>query len=74
MTIEQQADIGDVCIPNISPQERRKRLISGVVSFALALLILGILMATGTSRWWRIALLPLFASATSGFFQWRDKT
>ena len=65
---------GDTCLPNISPQERRKRLSFGVVAFVITLGILGILLATGTSRWWRIALLPLFMGATSGFFQWRDKT
>ena len=65
---------GDACIANISPQERRKRLSFGVVAFVITLGILGILLATGTSRWWRIALLPLFMGATSGFFQWRDKT
>jgi hypothetical protein len=64
----------EVCIPNISPAERRKRLVGGVVSFVLALVILGGLMAIGASRWWRIALFPFVISATTGFFQWRDKT
>jgi hypothetical protein len=31
-------------------------------------------MSIGASRWWRIALLPLFMGAAIGFFQWRDKT
>jgi hypothetical protein len=64
----------DACIPNISPAERRKRLVAGIVSFVIALVILGILMVIGASRWWRIALLPFFMGATTGFFQWRDKT
>ncbi len=64
----------EVCIPNISPAERRKRLMGGVVSFVITLVILGVLIAIGASRWWRIALLPFFMSATTGFFQWRDKT
>jgi hypothetical protein len=68
------ASIDDVCIPNISLQERRKRLSFGVMAFVITLVILGILLATGTSRWWRIALLPFFMSAASGFFQWSDKT
>lgn len=74
MSKVQQPDEGDVCIPNISPQERRKRLVSGVIMFVMALGIMTGLMAIGASRWWRIALLPLFAGAASGFFQWRDKT
>jgi hypothetical protein len=67
-------EINDVCIPNISPVERQKRLLSGVVILIATLIILAILMSIGASRWWRIALLPLFMGATSGFFQWRDKT
>jgi hypothetical protein len=64
----------DTCIANISPVERRKRLLGGVVSLLITLGILGILMAVGASRWWRIVLLPLFMGATTGYFQWRDKT
>jgi hypothetical protein len=66
--------VGDVCIPNISTAERRKRLISGGVMLLFSLAILGALMAYGASRWWRLILLPLFGGAGSGFFQWRDKT
>jgi hypothetical protein len=65
---------GEVCVPNISTRERRKRLASGVIMFAISLAILAVLIATGASRWWRLALFPLFAGAASGFFQWRDKT
>jgi hypothetical protein len=90
---------GEVCIPNISTAERRKRLASGVVMFIISLVILAALMALGASRWWRLLvmfiislvilaalmalgasrwwrllLLPLFMGASSGFFQWRDKT
>lgn len=64
----------DACIPNISPVERRKRLRFGIIALVMTLAILGALIAIGASRWWRIALFPLFASATTGFFQWRDKT
>ncbi len=66
--------INDACRPNISPLERRKRLLSGIVAFVIALAILSALMLTGASRWWRLALYPVFAAATVGFFQWRDKT
>ncbi len=65
---------GEVCIPNISKIERRKRLASGVIVFLISLVILAVLVAFGVSRWWRLALLPLFMGAASGFFQWRDKT
>jgi len=64
----------EVCIANISTRERRKRLASGVIMFVISLAVLAALMAGGASRWWRLALFPLFAGAASGFFQWRDKT
>ena len=68
------SEIGEECIPNISPRERRKRLAGGVIMFVISLAVLAALMATGADRWWRLALLPLFGGAASGFFQWRDKT
>ncbi len=68
------AEAGEVCIANISPRERLKRLRFGVISFAVGLAVLAVLMAMGASRWWRLVLLLFFQGGTSGFFQWRDKT
>jgi hypothetical protein len=65
---------GEVCIPNISTRERRKRLASGAIMFIITLAVLAVLTAIGASQWWRLVLFPLFAGAASGFFQWRDKT
>jgi fatty acid desaturase len=65
---------GDVCIPNISTAERRKRLIAGIIPFGVSLGILAALLAFGASRWWRLALFPLFGASAAGFFQWRDRT
>jgi hypothetical protein len=65
---------GEVCVPNISLRERRKRLAIGVISGVMALGVLAILIVTGASRWSRLPLFFLFIGATSGFFQWRDKT
>lgn len=67
-------DIGEVCIANISPRERLKRLIGGLVPFGLALGILAWQIAAHADRLWRLPLFILFVAATSGFFQWRDKT
>ena len=67
-------DDTELCIPNISPRERLKRLIGGVIPFVIAVAILGWLMAINASRLWRLPLFLLFAVAASGFFQWRDKT
>ncbi|HEY5982274.1 MAG TPA: hypothetical protein VIU38_02285 [Anaerolineales bacterium] len=69
-----ELDTGTVCIANISPAERRKRLRFGVISFAFALAGLASLMAVHADRLWRVPLFLLFFGATVGFFQWRDKT
>lgn len=72
--IVQASPVGEVCIANISPMERRKRLNIGLFTFAVALVILAVLMVSGADRLWRLPLLPVFWGATIGYFQWRDKT
>lgn len=64
----------EACIANISPRERLKRLIGGVIPFVISIGILAWLLAIHADRWWRLPLFFLFAGATVGFFQWRDKT
>ena len=64
----------ELCVPNISPAERRKRLLAGAVQFAVSLVILGWMLAPGVDRMWRIAMLLPWWGAAAGFFQWRDKT
>ena len=68
------SDTSGTCLPNISPEERRKRLAGGVIMCVISLAVLAALIATGADRWWRLTLLPLFWGAAAGFFQWRDKT
>jgi len=65
---------GEVCVENISPRERLKRLIGGVIPFVITLVILTWLISTNADRLWRLPLFFLFVAAASGFFQWRDKT
>jgi len=65
---------GEVCIANISPSERRRRLIGGIIPFVLAIAILAGLMWAGVDRFWRLPLFLLFWGSTIGFFQWNDKT
>ncbi len=65
---------GVICTPNINLAERRKRLAFGAITFVITLVILAALIVTGASRWWRLALFPLFWGAATGFFQWRDET
>jgi len=64
----------ETCISNISPQERMKRLIGGLIPFVLAPAILTWQISIHADRLWRLSLFILFIAATSGFFQWRDKT
>jgi len=73
-TSDLEQGTGEVCIANISPRERMKRLIGGVIPFAIALAILTVLMLADVNRLWRLPLFFLFVGAASGFFQWRDKT
>lgn len=63
-----------VCLPNINLKEQRKRLIMGIISFALAVGILIALLSSGANRLWRLPLFFLFAGAASGYFQAREKT
>ena len=65
---------GKICLPNISLGERRKRLAAGAIQFVISLIVLGVMIAFGVDRWWRLALFPMFTGAAVGFFQWRDKT
>jgi hypothetical protein len=67
-------DDGEACVPNISPRERMKRLIGGVIPFVFALAILTWQISADVDRLWRLLLILLFMTAASGFFQWRDKT
>ena len=65
---------GETCIANISPRERRGRLVAGMIQFAVAIAILAVLVGLGVDRLWRLPLFLLFAAAAVGFFQWHDKT
>ena len=68
------APSGDVCIPNISAAERQKRLNFGIVAGVVGVVLLVVLMATDTNRLIRLILFLPFAGATTGYFQWHDKT
>lgn len=63
-----------VCIPNIGPAERRKRVAGGYLGAAVALLVLAWLVGTHAALGWRLLLFPLFAGAFVGFFQAYEKT
>ncbi len=64
----------EVCIANISPKERLKRLRFGIVQFTISLVVLAVLLLLGVDKVWRLPLFFMFGAAAAGFFQWRDKT
>lgn len=65
---------GAVCIPNISPAERRRRLKSGGAFLLISLVLLVVAVAAGWNPLWRLGLFPFLTAAASGYFQWRDRT
>jgi hypothetical protein len=71
---QENDDAGEVCITNISPLERQKRLRFGIQQFILTLVILGVLIALHVNPVWRLPLLLLFWASAVGYFQARDKT
>jgi hypothetical protein len=70
----EQEDAGEICIANISPMERRKRLNFGIQTFLFTLVVLGVMIALNFNPLWRLPLLLLFWISASGYFQARDKT
>jgi hypothetical protein len=62
------------CVPNIGPEERRKRMRFGLVALCVGLAMAAALFASGVQRWWRLVLFPPFWVAGVGVFQARDKT
>lgn len=70
----QDEETKEVCLANISPLERQKRLRFGIIQFIFALLVLAVMIALHLNPLWRLSLLFLFWAAAIGYFQARDKT
>ena len=64
----------EICIANISPLERQKRLRFGIQQFVLTLVLLAILIVLQLNPLWRLPLLLMFWASAVGYFQARDKT
>jgi hypothetical protein len=67
-------EVGEICIANISPLERQKRLQFGIKQFVITLFVLGALLVFDVNHFWRLPLLFLFWAAAVGYFQAKDKT
>ena len=65
---------GEVCIANISPLERKKRLMFGICQLIATLFVLAVLILLQVNPIWRLPLLFMFWTAAVGYFQARDKT
>jgi hypothetical protein len=65
---------GDLCIPNISPRERKKRVQFAVQYFLFTLLILVGLLALDVNPLWRLPLFFMFSAAATSYIQALDKT
>ena len=63
-----------VCLANIGPRERRRRVSVGVASLVVGALVVALLTAFPVSRAWRLlAFLPLWVGAL-GIFQAQQRT
>jgi hypothetical protein len=71
---EEDQEIGEACIANISPFERKLRLTFAIRQFAITLIILGAMIALHLNPLWRLLLFFLFSASTVSYFQARDKT
>lgn len=64
----------EVCIANISPKERKKRLDFAIRYFVFTSVLLVVLLVLDVNPLWRLTLYLPLAASTSSYFQWRDKT
>ena len=67
-------EVGDVCIPNISLKERRKRVQFAIRYFLFTLVVLGALLAFDVNPLWLLPLFFMFSAATTSYIQALDKT
>ena len=65
---EHNQPVGNVCIANISPRERMKRLMSGIIPFVIAVGILAWLVSAHTDRLWRLPLFFLLLLAYAAIY------
>jgi len=71
---DEEQEIGEVCIANISPFERKLRVQFAIRQFVTTLIILGAMIALHLDPLWRLFLFFLFAASTVSYIQARDKT
>ena len=70
----QNEEIGEVCVSNISPKERKKRVRFAVRQLVTTLVVLGVLVWLDVNPLWRLFLFFMFSAATTSYIQALDKT
>ena len=69
-----EEEVGEVCIANISPKERKKRVRFAIRQFIFTLVVLSVLVVLDVNPIWRLLLFFLFSAATTSYIQALDKT
>lgn len=72
--VEPEEEVGEVCVPNISLKERKKREKFAIRYFIFTLFVLGVLLLFDVNPLWRLPLLFMFSAATTSYVQSLDKT
>ncbi len=72
--VKPDEEAGEVCIPNISPKERKKRVRFAIQYFIFTLIVLGALVAFDVNPLWHLPLFFMFSAATTSYIQALDKT
>lgn len=67
-------EVGEVCIPNISPRERKKRVRFAIHYFIFTLVVLSALLVFDVNPLWRLSLFFMFSASTTSYIQALDKT
>ena len=73
-SFSQQEEVGEVCIANISPKERIKRVRFAIRQLVITLLVLSALVLLDVNPLWRLPLFFMFSAATTSYIQALDKT
>ncbi len=71
--VPEQEDVA-ICVENIGPMERYKRLRFGVITLGVSLLLAVLLVLLGTPHWTRLVLFIPLAVSAIGFNQARART
>lgn len=64
----------EVCIANISPAERKKRMNFGIFQLMITFGILAVMLYFGVDKLWRLPLYLMFSGGAVPIFQALDKT